>query len=85
MTRASTRIGNVMGDTMRASAYLFDYAMPLMAVTIYRLIPDHTRGTLFGGPSASLNAIQQMREQVGGGWAIIKIAASNHPDRPPLP
>ena len=81
----STRIGNLMGTAMRSAAYAFDYALPLTAITAYRLIPDSLRGYLFGGVSASLSAVGMLRTQGGGGWQIIQMAASNHPPRPPLP
>jgi hypothetical protein len=81
----STRFGNMFGAAMRAAAFTFDYALPLVAITSYRLIPDSTRGKLFGGPSASLGAILDLHTAKGGGWQIIKMAASNHPPRPHLP
>ena len=74
-----------MGTAMRGAAVLFDYALPLAAISAYRLIPDKQRGDLFGGPSASLAAIAQLRAAGSGGWEIIRIAASNHPPRPHLP
>ena len=70
---------------MRSAAWVFDYALPLTAVTAYRLIPDSTRGSLFGGPSASLHTVGQIRRAHGAGWTFIRIAASNHPPRPELP
>lgn len=81
----STRLGNVLGSAMRAAAFTFDYALPLAAISAYRLIPDQSRGRLFGGPSASLASVAALRVARGGGWAIIKAAASNHPPRPELP
>lgn len=81
----STRLGNMLGSAMRAAAWTFDYAIPLGCVSAYRLIPDHVRGQMFGGPSASMNAVRTMRGLGGGGWSAIRAAASNHPDRPPLP
>ena len=83
--KESTALGNVLGTAMRTSAYLFDYALPLIAVTTYRLIPDGTRGDLFGGPSASLAVVGKLRLAGGGGWSLIRAAASNHPKRPKLP
>lgn len=83
--RSSTRLGNILGSAMLAAAWTFDYALPLTAITAYRLIPDQTRGRLFGGPSASQASVAALRTAGGGGWAIIRAAASNHPPRPPLP
>ena len=83
--RKSTRLGNALGTVMRTAAFTFDYALPLAAISAYRLIPDDRRGRLFGGPSASLAAVASLRRQGGGGWEIIRIAASNHPPRPHLP
>lgn len=83
--KQSTRLGDALGGAMRASAYLFDYAVPLIAITTYRLIPDRTRGSMFGGPSASLATVGKLRIAGGGGWSLIRMAASNHPDRPHLP
>lgn len=85
MTRTSTTLGNALGGAMRTAAYVFDYALPLTAITAYRLIPAGARGRLFGGPSASLSAVSMLRQAGGGGWVIIRAAASNHPKRPPLP
>jgi hypothetical protein len=85
MSRPSTRAGDALGSAMRGAAWVFDYALPLAAVSAYRLIPDERRGKMFGGPSASLAAVAQLRRAGGGGWQIIRIAASNHPDRPRLP
>ena len=85
MRKPSTRAGNALGSAMRSAAWLFDYALPLAAVTAYRLIPDRRRGALFGGPSASLAAIGHLRAAGSGGWQVIRAAASNHPPRPPLP
>jgi hypothetical protein len=62
-----------------------DYALPLAAISAYRLIPDGVRGRAFGGPSASLSAVSVLRSARGGGWQVIKLAASNHPPRPQLP
>lgn len=84
-TKESTALGNALGNAMRAAAYVFDYALPLSAITTYRLIPDSVRGSLFGGPSASLAAVSALRQAGGSGWVIIRAAASNHPKRPPLP
>lgn len=81
----STRLGNALGTAMRAAAFAFDYALPLAAVSAYRLIPDERRRRLFGGPSASLTAVAMIRRARGGGWQAIRAAASNHPDRPQLP
>jgi hypothetical protein len=84
--KPSTRLGNLLGACMRASAYLLDYALPIGAVSAYRLIPDGSRGALFGGPSASLEAVRAIRAMRGNGWAVIRqIAVSNHPERPTLP
>ena len=85
MRRPSTRLGNSLGTAMRAAAWTFDYALPLAAVTAYRLIPDDTRGRMFGGPSVSLAIVGEIREEGGAGWQIIRLAASNHPPRPTLP
>lgn len=85
MTRESTRTGNALGSAMRSAAYIFDYMLPLTAVSAYRLIPDARRQQLFGGPSASLGTIRALRAARGGGWQLIRLAASNHPPRPPLP
>jgi hypothetical protein len=84
-SRSSTRLGNALGGAMRGAAFVFDYALPLVAVSAYRLIPDARRGQLFGGPSASLDVVRTVRQAGGGGWAAIRAAASNHPPRPPLP
>ncbi len=85
MTRESTRLGNMLGSAMRVAAWTFDYALPLGAMSAYRLISDERRGRMFGGPSASLAAVSSLRRQGGGGWEITRIAASNHPPRPTLP
>ena len=85
MHQPSTRLGNTLGTAMRAAALAFDYALPLAAVTAYRLIPDAVRGRAFGGPSASLAAVAALHRARGGGWEIIRAAASNHPDRPHMP
>lgn len=82
---SSTRLGDALGSAMRAAAWSFDYALPLAAISAYRLIPDQARGRLFGGPSASLASVAALRLARGGGWAIIRAAASNHPPRPSLP
>jgi hypothetical protein len=71
---------------MRAAAWSFDFALPLMAIKLYQLIPSSTRGRLFGGPSASVDAARQIKLQGGGAWQLIRsIAISNHPDRPSMP
>jgi hypothetical protein len=80
--KESTRAGNALGSMMRAAAFTLDYALPLAAVSAYRLIPASTRGRLFGGPSASLAAVAEIRVLGGAGWQVIRAAASNHPDRP---
>ena len=85
MSKPSTPAGNALGSAMRAAARVFDYALPLAAITAYRLIPDRRRGQLCGGPSASLAAVARLRAAGGGGWEIIRAAASNHPPRPTLP
>ena len=85
MSRPSTRLGDMLGAAMRAAAWTFDYALPLAAVSAYRLIPDDTRGRVFGGPSASLAAVGEIRAAGGAGWQVIRAAASNHPPRPTLP
>ena len=78
----STRLGNALGTAMRATAFAFDYALPLAAISAYRLIPDERRHRLFGGPSASLAVVAALRSSRGGGWGLIRAAASNHPPRP---
>lgn len=83
--KSSTRLGNGLGHSARAVTYTMDYALPLAVIRTYRVIPARTRGKLFGGPSASLAAMLALKAQRGGGWAIIRLAASNHPDRPSLP
>ena len=85
MSKPSTRAGNALGTAMRAAAHTFDYVLPLAAISAYRLVPDRTRGVMFGGPSASLDTVRALRQAKGGGWALIRLAASNHPTRPKLP
>ena len=85
MTRQSTKAGNVLGSLMIRAAWTFDYALPIAAISAYRLIPDRARGSLFGGPSASRDTLNAIRAAGGNGWEFIKIAASNHPPRPALP
>jgi hypothetical protein len=79
--KPSTRLGNALGTAMRSSAWVFDYALPLAAISAYLLIPDEHRGRMFGGPSAGRAARALLRSQRSGGWEIIRNAASNHPDR----
>lgn len=81
--KESTRAGNGLGHIARATVFVMDYLLPLTAMRAYRLIP--ARGALFGGPSASLAAMTSLKQQRHGGWELIRIAASNHPDRPSLP
>ena len=83
--RPSTALGNALGTAARATCWTLDYALPLAAITAYRLIPDAARGTMFGGPSASLATVSAIRHAGGGGWMSIRAAMSNHPPRPPLP
>lgn len=78
----STRLGNALGAAMRGSAWALDCALPLAAVSAYRLIPDGARSRMFGGPSASLATVAAIRRAHGGGWQAIRAAASNHPPRP---
>lgn len=82
---SSTRLGHLMCGAMKAAAFTFDYALPLAAISAYRLIPDGTRGRMFGGPSASFSAVRALRAAGGGGWQIISLAARDnggyHPDR----
>jgi hypothetical protein len=80
--RMSTRLGNALGGAMRLSALTFDYFIPLVAIRTYQLIPADGRRVLFGGSSASVNVVRKLRTRRGGGWELIRIAASNHPDRP---
>jgi hypothetical protein len=80
MTRESTRLGNTLGHAARAVVIVMDYALPLAVIGTYRMIPADARGRLFGGPSASLTAMRLLRAQRGGGWEIIRIAMTNHPD-----
>lgn len=83
--RPSTRAGDAMAGAMTAAAYVMDYALPLALISAYRLIPGGTRGRVFGGPSASLNAVRALRAAGSGGWQVIRIAAKDnggyHPDR----
>lgn len=83
MTQDSTRLGNILGMTVRGSAWLMDYAVPLTLVSAYRLIPAGMRGRLFGGPSTSLDAVRGLR--AGLGWEAVRAAVSNHPPRPTPP
>lgn len=83
--KPSTRLGNALGHSARAAAYLLDYALPLAVMSAYRLIPGERRGRMFGGPSTSLTAVAELRAAGGGGWQVIRGAMSNHPPRPELP
>ena len=83
--KPSTKLGNGLGHLSRVIVWVADYAIPLAVVSAYRLIPDHTRGKLFGGPSTSLSAVSAMRQTGGAGWQIIHTAMSNHPPHPHLP
>lgn len=84
--RPSTPLGDKLGTAMRGAALVMDCALPIAAITAYRLIPGDARGALFGGPSASGTALATIRAQRGGGWQLIsQIAMSNHPPRPPMP
>lgn len=83
--KESTKLGNGLGRTARGTVFLMDYLLPLAVIGAYRLMPAKTRGNLFGGPSASLSAMTTLRLQRHGGWDIIRIAMSNHPERPKLP
>ena len=49
MSRPSTLAGDALGSAKRGAARVFDYALPLAAVSAYRLIPDERRGKMFGG------------------------------------
>jgi hypothetical protein len=85
-TRPSTPLGDRLGTAMRGAALVMDCALPIAAISLYRLIPGDARGALFGGPSASGAALRTIRAQRGGGWQVIsQIAVSNHAPRPPLP
>lgn len=78
----STKLGNGLGHSARTTVYLMDYVLPLTVIKAYRMIPARLRGKLFGGPSMSFAALQTLKLQRHSGWTIIRLAMSNHPDRP---
>ena len=63
-------------QAMYGTVYVFDYAVPLTLVTIYRMIPDKVRGRMFpDSPSTSKNAVRGLRRRLG--WAAVLAAVSD--------
>lgn len=59
---------------------LWSFWVPLVLVTVYRLIPARVRGVLFGGRSSSHEAVAGL--WAGEGWAAVlhAIKEGHHPN-----
>lgn len=82
MAKPSTKLGDMIGHTVRSIAFVADYVIPLSGLAVYRMIPAGNRGELFGGPSTSAECMFAMLTQRSGGWSILRYGVSNHPERP---